>query len=297
MDPYGSQGDRYRRGRGPRAPGRVPHRPAHGRGRRLLLPERPARPLRIPRLGYAGQRARGLVREGPGAHRHGDRGGARQVPAPVAGAPPRGAVKPAVLRPAAAHAALGADPAFGPWVARIGPPRLRRVTEAPFEYLARAIVYQQLAGAAASTIHGRFVEALGGKVTSRRILGAPEASLRGAGLSRGKLAALRDLAAKAPRLGLKDLPRLSDDEVEHRLTAVKGIGPWTAHMFLMFYLRRADVWPVGDLGVRAGYARIHGLTEVPGAKALASLGEPYRPWRSAAAWYCWRALETEPWSG
>lgn len=202
-------------------------------------------------------------------------------------------MKPATLKPAAAHAALLADPAFGPWVERIGPPRLRRVTEPPFGYLARAIVYQQLAGAAASTIHARFVEALGGKVTPRRILGAPEEQLRAAGLSRGKLAAVRDLAVKAPRLRLHQLPGLGDEEVERRLVSVRGIGPWTAHMFLVFFLRRADVWPVGDLGVRAGYARIHGLPRAPRAQDLMPLGEPYRPWRSAAAWYCWRALETD----
>ena len=202
-------------------------------------------------------------------------------------------MRPAVLKPGVAYAALSADPAFGPWVKRIGPPRLGRVTEEPFAYLARAIVYQQLAGAAAATIHGRFVEALGGKVTPRRILGAPEARLRGAGLSQGKLAAVRDLAAKAPRLRLADLPRLEDEEVERRLVSVRGIGPWTAHMFLLFYLRRADVWPVGDLGVRAGYARIHGLAEAPREKELIPLGDRHRPWRSAAAWYCWRALETD----
>jgi len=201
--------------------------------------------------------------------------------------------RPATLNPAAARAALAADPAFGPWVERIGPPRIGRVTEPAFGYLARAIVYQQLAGAAASAIHGRFVTALGGKVTPGRILRAPEAALLAAGLSRGKLAAVRDLAAKASRLRLDELLLLEDDEVQHRLTSVRGIGPWTAHMFLIFFLRRADVWPVGDLGVRVGYGRIHGLAEAPRQREMMPLGERYRPWRSAAAWYCWRALETD----
>lgn len=196
-----------------------------------------------------------------------------------------------VLRAREAHAALVADPALRPWVERIGPPRLRRVTEDAFQYLVRAIVYQQLAGAAAATIHGRLAEALKGRVTPRAVLRAPEERLRGAGLSAGKLAAIRDLAAKAPSLGLDDLHRLDDDEVTARLTTVRGIGPWTAQMYLIFALRRPDVWPVGDLGVRSGYARIHALSAVPGAKDLLPLGEPYRPWRSAAAWYCWRALE------
>jgi 3-methyladenine DNA glycosylase/8-oxoguanine DNA glycosylase len=192
-----------------------------------------------------------------------------------------------------AHAALLADAAFGPWVARIGPPRMTRVTATPFEYLARAIVYQQLAGAAARTIHGRFVQVLHGNVTPRAVTRAADEALRGAGLSQGKLAAIRDLAAKAPKLHLDELPWLSDEEIVERLTVVRGIGPWTAQMYLLFALRRPDVWPVGDLGVRAGFARVHGLAETPKEKEMPPLGEPYRPWRSAAAWYCWRALEVE----
>jgi DNA-3-methyladenine glycosylase II len=198
-----------------------------------------------------------------------------------------------VLRPGHAHAALSVDPAFGPWVKHIGPPRLRRVTDAPFCYLARAIVYQQLAGNAAATIHGRFVEAVGGTVTPAAVRRASDEALRGAGLSRGKLAAIRDLADKARLLQLHRLPELPDDDVVERLTTVRGIGPWTAHMYLIFALRRPDVWPVGDLGVRAGYARVHGLEEVPTQKEMLGAGDAYRPWRSAAAWYCWRVLETE----
>lgn len=212
---------------------------------------------------------------------------------PVSGGRPGG--KQPTLRPGAAHAALAADPAFAPWVVRIGPPRLRRVTEPAFEYLVRAIVYQQLAAAAAATIHGRFVKALRGRVSPGAILKAREENLRAAGLSKGKLCAVRDLAAKAPSLVLDELPWLPDEEVERRLTSVRGIGPWTAHMFLMFALRRPDVWPVLDLGVRTGFARIHGLAEPPRAKDMVPLGDAYRPWRSAAAWYCWRALETDPW--
>ncbi len=114
-----------------------------------------------------------------------------------------------------------------------------------------------------------------------------------AGLSRGKLAAVRDLADKAGSLRLGALASLDDDAVVERLTTVRGIGRWTAQMFLIFALRRPDVWPTGDLGVRAGYARIMGLEEPPREKEMEPLGEPYRPHRSAAAWYCWRALETE----
>jgi 3-methyladenine DNA glycosylase/8-oxoguanine DNA glycosylase len=122
-----------------------------------------------------------------------------------------------------------------------------------------------------------------------------ETTLRKAGLSRNKLAAIRDLAAKvrSEEVDLHDLHEQSDDEVERRLVLVKGIGPWTAHMYMMFRLHRPDVWPVGDLGVRMGLAKVLGLDGEPTQKEMEPLGEPYRPWRSAAAWYCWRALETE----
>lgn len=198
-----------------------------------------------------------------------------------------------VLRPRVAARALAADPHLGPWVRRVGAVRLPKVTDPPYAYLARAIIYQQLAGKAAATIHGRFVEALGGAVEPGAVARVDDATLRAAGLSRGKLAALRDLTDKAAGLELEGLHRIDDDEVVARLTTVRGIGPWTAHMFLMFYLRRPDVWPVGDLGVRMGYARVHGLAEPPTAKELEPLGEAYRPWRSAAAWYMWRVLEVK----
>ena len=182
---------------------------------------------------------------------------------------------------------------LGPWVRKIGWPRLRRVTDPHFPYLVRSIVYQQLAGAAAATIHGRLVEAVGGTVTPRAVGRTADGTLRSAGLSQGKLAAIRDLTDKAPGLGLDDLEWLPDDEVQERLVTVRGIGPWTAQMFLMFALRRPDVWPVGDLGVRAGYTRLHTLADPPTQKEMIPLGEGYRPWRSAAAWYCWRVLETD----
>jgi DNA-3-methyladenine glycosylase II len=167
--------------------------------------------------------------------------------------------------------------------------------EEPFVYLLRAIVYQQLAGAAARTIHARVLAALGPRVTPAAVRAASDDDLRGAGLSRAKLLAIRDLAARTHErdvvLTLEALEALTDDEVVARLTRVRGIGPWTAHMFLMFRLHRPDVWPVLDLGVRNGWARVHGLDEAPDSRALAPLGERYRPWRSAVAWYCWRALE------
>lgn len=188
---------------------------------------------------------------------------------------------------------LRRDPRFGPLVERVGPVVLRPPGETPFQALARAVVYQQLAGKAAATIHGRVVEALGGKVTPAAVLGAPDELLRAAGLSRGKLAAVRDLAERATdgRLLLDHLGELEDEAVMEQLVEVRGIGPWTAQMYLLFHLRRQDVWPVLDLGVRTGWARVMELDEAPDAKKLVASGDPYRPWRSAVAWYCWRAVD------
>lgn len=193
-----------------------------------------------------------------------------------------------------ATARLRDDPVFGPLVARVGPVRLRDPRGAPFASLAAAIVYQQLAGKAALTIHGRFVDAVGGDVTPDSVLATPEDALRGAGLSRAKMAAIRDLAerTRSGEVPLDDLDRLGDGEVVDRLTRVRGIGPWTAQMYLMFDLRRPDVWPVGDLGVRAGLGRVLGLESAPSPEQTEWAGIGYRPWRSAVAWYCWRAVDT-----
>ena len=160
-----------------------------------------------------------------------------------------------------------------------------------FDYLARGIVYQQLAGKAAASIHGRMVEALGGTVTAERVLATPEAELRACGLSGAKTASLLDLADKVAsgEVALERMGRLSDDDVVAHLTVVRGIGPWTAQMFLMNALGRLDVWPTGDYGVRAGFARAWGMDALPDPKDLHGLGEPFRPFRSLVAWYCWRA--------
>lgn len=188
------------------------------------------------------------------------------------------------------------DPAFGPLVAEAGPVEARRRQPTHFQALLRSIVFQQLAGAAAQTIHGRVVVAVEGELTPRAVLATDEDTLRGAGLSGNKLRAIRDLAARVAEgdVPLDDVEELSDDDVVERLTRVWGIGRWTAEMFLMFQLLRPDVWPVGDLGVRAGWARIHGADRPPEPDELEPLGERFRPWRSAAAWYCWRAVEILP---
>ena len=186
------------------------------------------------------------------------------------------------------------DPVLHRLVAEVGPARVRPPAETHFEALARAIVYQQLAGAAAAAIHGRLIAALDGEVTPERLLSLPDGTLRTVGLSGNKTASLRDLAAKVlDGTVVLDPHRLraeSDAEVIARLTAVRGIGTWTAQMFLMFQLRRLDVWPTGDLGVRKGFGLAWQIP-TPTAKQLEPLGDPYRPYRSVVAWYCWRAAE------
>jgi DNA-3-methyladenine glycosylase II len=186
------------------------------------------------------------------------------------------------------------NPVMAKLVAAAGPIRLRPPSETHFEALVRAITYQQLAGAAAATIHGRLVEALAGTVEPERLLAVSNEALRAAGLSANKTASLRDLATKVLDgtvvLDPRGLARESDDEVIGRLTAVRGIGEWTAHMFLIFQLRRLDIWPIGDLGVRKGYGLAWGVP-TPTSKELGPLGDELRPYRSVAAWYCWRAGE------
>jgi len=186
--------------------------------------------------------------------------------------------------------------AMRPIAARIGPPDFRRgrPRRTHFAELARAICFQQLAGPAARTIHGRFADLFGGTPTPDGVLVMPVDRLRGAGLSGSKTASIRDLAQKVidGEVQLARIGRLPDDEIVRELTLVRGIGRWTAEMFLIFQLGRLDVWPVDDLGVRKGYARLYGLRTMPEPKALEPLGEPFRPYRSVAAWYCWRATDT-----
>src|SRR5215469_12906366 len=159
--------------------------------------------------------------------------------------------------PAAAAILAERDPVLRRLVAEAGPPRVRPPAESHFAALVRAIVYQQLAGAAAAAIHGRLIAALGGEVTAQRVLSLPPETLRSVGLSAAKAASLQDLATKVldgtVMLDPKGLRAQSDAEVVARLSTVRGIGKWTAEMFLMFQLRRLDVWPTGDLGVRKGF--------------------------------------------
>ena len=196
--------------------------------------------------------------------------------------------------PAAAAVLAERDPVLRRLVAEAGPARVRPSTETHFATLVRAVVYQQLAGAAAAAIHGRLIAALGGEVTPERLLSLPSGTLRSVGLSAAKAASLQDLATKVLDgtvvLDPKGLRAQSDAEVVDRLSTVRGIGKWTSEMFLMFQLRRLDVWPTGDLGVRRGFGLAWGIP-TPTAKELEPLGDPYRPYRSVVAWYCWRAAE------
>jgi DNA-3-methyladenine glycosylase II len=192
-----------------------------------------------------------------------------------------------------------ADATLAALMERAGPFSMQiRKLHDPFEALARNIVFQQLHGNAAAAIHKRVLDLFGGgKLRPADIIGAQDESLRGAGLSGAKLAALKDLAAKTvdgtvPTLAR--LRRMSDEEIVERLTRVRGIGRWTVEMLLMFRLGRPDVLPVGDFAVRKGFALAYGLKESPKPKELAEYGERWRPYRSVASWYMWRAVELPP---
>ncbi len=166
----------------------------------------------------------------------------------------------------------------------------------PFDALAESIAYQQLSGKAAATIFGRVRALYPGRkyLDPEKILATPDETFRAAGLSRNKIAALKDLAAKTIDGTVpagRALIRMSDDEIVTRLTTVRGIGRWTVEMLLLFDLGRPDVWPVDDYGVRKGFAKTFGKRKLPTPKQLMKLGDKWRPYRSVAAWYFWRALD------
>jgi DNA-3-methyladenine glycosylase II len=186
------------------------------------------------------------------------------------------------------------DPALARLIAVLGPPALRPPLEGYFAALVRSITFQQLAGRAAAAIHGRFIANFEAGLRPETVLELPEAAFRSAGLSAAKTASIRDLAARSldGTVPLEGLEAYSDEEIVERLSAVRGIGRWTAEMFLIFQLRRPDVWPVDDFAVRKGYAILQGLAVSPKPRELAVLGDLYRPYRSTAAWYCWRANDT-----
>ena len=169
----------------------------------------------------------------------------------------------------------------------------------PFMSLVRAVAYQQLTGKAAKTILGRVIALYPGKKfpTPQDLLGTPARMLRGAGFSRAKVAAVKDIAAKTIEgvipPSTRALLRLSDEEIVERLTSVRGVGPWTVEMMLISTLGRPDVWPVTDFGVRKGIALLYKLKELPTPKEALAFGERWKPHRSAAAWYLWRACDLQ----
>ena len=197
-----------------------------------------------------------------------------------------------------AHELLSAsDPRLAALIARSRRYKIApAVSIRPFDALAESIAYQQLSGKAAATIFGR-VRALYPKekwLDPEKLLATPDERLRAAGLSRAKTAALKDLAAKTIDGTVpsgRALIRMSDDGIVARLTTVRGIGRWTVEMLLLFDLGRPDVWPVDDYGVRKGFAKTFGKRKLPTTKQLMKLGEKWRPYRSFAAWYFWRALD------
>jgi len=189
------------------------------------------------------------------------------------------------------------DPVLGGLIRAVGPRRLSPPEDChPFQVLARAIAHQQLNGTAANTILKRLIDGCGQGAfpTPEMVLAAPAETLRAAGFSFAKVAALKDLAAKTLDSVVPDgatLAQLADEEIITRLTQVRGIGRWTVEMLLMFQLGRPDVLPVDDFGVRAGFRAAYGLRRMPRPKALAAFGERWKPYRTTAAWYLWRALE------
>ncbi len=187
------------------------------------------------------------------------------------------------------------DKAFRPIIALAGPPPLRRRAEpvdSRFPSLVRSITHQLLATSAATTIHGRVVDACGGTVTVHTIIAAGPERLREAGLNRTKAQAMVDLATdvRDSRLQLAKHGRMSDADIVADVASVRGIGPWTAQMYLISTMARPDVWPIGDYGVRVGWSLLHRLDETVSEAGLREAGERFVGVRTAVAWYCWEAV-------
>jgi DNA-3-methyladenine glycosylase II len=190
------------------------------------------------------------------------------------------------------------DPVMQRVIDRVGTCTLRPSRDGShFEHVARAIVYQQLSGKAAATIYGRVVSLFdGSRVEPAALLAAPEERLRAAGLSRQKTTYLRDLAHHAVQgtLAIHGLHKLSDGDIAEQLVQVKGVGVWTAQMFLIFRLGRPDVLPESDLGIRKGVQLAYRLRALPTPKKVAQLGAKWAPYRTVASWYLWRLLDARP---
>jgi DNA-3-methyladenine glycosylase II len=184
------------------------------------------------------------------------------------------------------------DPILRALIEKVGPFRMN-YGEPTFHSLAESILYQQLNGKAAATIFKRFTDAAGDPLTPERILALTDEQMRTIGLSKQKIAYLRDLAAKT-KAGLLEFEKLSsmpDLEVIQHLTQVKGIGVWTAHMFLMFTLRRPDVLPTGDYGIQVAMKKYYRKRKLPKPKDMEKIAKLWTPYRSVACWYLWRSLD------
>ncbi len=184
------------------------------------------------------------------------------------------------------------DPIMAAIIERVGACRMT-YREATFEALARAIVFQQLSTKAASTIYGRFSEAAGGAVTPEAINNLSVGEMRRAGLSKQKISYIRDLAGHAisGSLDLRRTESMSDEEVIVMLTGIKGIGLWTAHMFLIFALRRPNILATGDLGVQTAIKKAYRKRKMPTPKDIEKIAKAWHPYCSVACWYLWRSLE------
>jgi 3-methyladenine DNA glycosylase/8-oxoguanine DNA glycosylase len=218
--------------------------------------------------------------------------------------------------PAALAHLTAADPVIARIIAAVGPFAMRADHDDPFRALARSIIFQQLSGKAASTIFGRFLALFGPELDGHnearrtdpdwspltepfpepaRVLALTDEQMRSAGLSRQKTAAIRSLAEHfaTGELGSHAFATLPDDDIIERVTKVRGIGRWTAEMFLMFHLGRPDVLPVNDVGINRAIARQYGLEVLPKPADVLRIGEPWRPWATVACWYLWRTVDIQ----
>lgn len=186
------------------------------------------------------------------------------------------------------------DPVLAGIIDRVGEYAIR-FRDPDFETLAKSIIYQQLSGRVANVIFGRLTAAAGGRLTPENVLKLRPSRMRALGLSKQKTAYIRDLARQARdgHIVFDELAGIADDEVIRRLTQVKGIGVWTAHMFLIFALQRPDILPTGDLGIRNAMRKAYGLPEPPGPADMEAMAACWKPYCSVASWYLWRSLEPD----
>ncbi len=197
------------------------------------------------------------------------------------------------FRGAATHLS-SCDPVLAEIIQRVGEPEIAH-RPATFWALARSIVFQQLNGKAAKTIFDRLEAVAGGELTAESLLALSDDQLRSVGLSKQKASYVRDLAQRTAsgELDFDSLPQMSDEEVIEHLTRIKGVGVWTAQMFLMFALRRPDVMPTLDYGIRAAMKRAYRMRKMPTPKRMLKIAENWRPYRTIACWYLWRSVDVQ----